>query len=190
MTLHVGAAEELVARNPDRAREALASAGDVGRGALAEMDQLLGLLRSDDTALNPTLQPSLANLGALVNEFRDLGLAVRTRIDGDPVPLPTAVDQSAFRIIQEALTNTLKHAGPTEAEITLTYTGAGLSLEIRDHGRPSTPTDRALEGHTSQGIVGMRERTTLLKGELEVGRCGDDGFRVAARLPFAAGRRT
>ncbi len=189
MTLHVGAAEELIGKQPQRAKQALASAGDVGRSALAEMDQLLGLLRDDETDPAPILQPSLANLGTLVAEFRELGLVVETTIEGRPAPIPTAVDQSAFRIVQEALTNTLKHAGPTDAEVHVTFSDADLAVEIRDHGRPSRP-HRASDGHRSQGIIGMRERTKLLGGSLEVGRCrDDDGFRVAARLPLTQGGR-
>jgi signal transduction histidine kinase len=189
MTLHVGAAEELVDKQPARAKEALSAAGDVGRRAMAEMDQILGLLRAEDTEPNPILEPSLTNLTTLVEEFRDLGLAVKTSVDGDPVPLPTAVDQSAFRIIQEALTNTLKHAGPTDAEVHLTFSDADLALEIRDHGHP-TRRHTASDDHCSQGIIGMRERTTMLKGDLEVGNCGDDGFRIAARLPLGGSHRS
>lgn len=184
MTLHVGAAGELVDRQPERAKQALFSAGEIGRGALTEMDQMLGLLRAEDPETNPILRPSLANLTTLVEEFRQLGIAVETRVQGPLSALPTAVDQSAFRIIQEALTNTLKHAGPTDAEVSVMYTESDLQLEIRDHGRPSGRTDRAIDGHQSQGIIGMRERAAILHGELEVGRCGNDGFRVAARLPL------
>ncbi|MCP5027896.1 MAG: hypothetical protein GY929_16600 [Actinomycetia bacterium] len=188
MTLHVGAAGEMVDKQPGRAKEALASAGDVGRAALAEMDQLLGLLRAEDTEPSSILRPSLANLNTLVDEFRGLGLIVTATIEGDAVALPTAVDQSAFRIIQEALTNTLKHAGPTAAEVNVTFTESDLALEIRDHGIASGP-HRSPPGHESQGIIGMRERTTMLKGELEVGHCAGDGFRVAARLPLRVGDR-
>ncbi|MCP3933736.1 MAG: sensor histidine kinase [Actinomycetia bacterium] len=185
MTLHVGAAEELIEKRPAMARDALASAGDVGRSAMAEMDQLLGLLRSDEAEPPDLLQPSLANLSTLVEEFRGLGLRVETSIDGDPVGLPTAIDQSAFRIIQEALTNTLKHAGPTHAEVNLVISKTELSVEVRDHGRPVGPRHWAPAGRRSQGIIGMRERATMLRGELEVGRCeNEQGFRVSARLPI------
>lgn len=189
MTLHVGAAEGLLHKRPDRAREALTAAGEVGRGAMAEMDQLLGLLRSDEAEPNALLQPSLANLNTLIEEFGDLGLTVETMVDGNPVALPTAVDQSAFRIIQEALTNTLKHAGATHAEVNLAYSDSDLTIEVRDDGRPDGGNHWAPEGHSSRGIIGMRERATMLKGELDVGPCGKDGFRVAARLPLAAGGR-
>lgn len=190
MTLHVGAAEELVDKRPDRAKEAMAAAGEVGRGAMAEMDQLLGLLRSEDPEPTGLLQPSLANLKSLVEEFRDLGLDVKTTIDGEPLELPSAVDRSAFRIIQEALTNTLKHAGPTDAEITVTFSDFDVAVEVRDHGQPGNHAPWSPEGHRSQGIIGMRERVMMHDGELEVGRCEDKGFRVAARLPVTGrGRR-
>lgn len=187
MTLHIGAAQELLTKNPSRASEALASAGDVGRNAMAEMDQVLGLLRSDDSERSELLRPSLANLDTLIAEFRETGLTIHAIIDDDPEQeLPAAVEQSAFRIIQEALTNTLKHAGPAAtATVELQCTETSLDLEVRDRGTRRAPGHRCPPGHQSQGIVGMHERAAMLDGELEVGPTSSGGFRVAARLPLA-----
>ena len=184
MLIHAGAAEGAIDTKPERAKQALDSVGVVGRAALSEMDQFLGLLRADDTESNALLRPSLANLDSLIEEFRDLGLDVDTTVTGTPVPLPPSLDQSAFRIVQEALTNTLKHAGPTRAEVEINFSPDELALHVRDHGQqvsnrrpvPSTPH--------SQGIIGMRERTSVLNGELQAGPCDDHGFLVAARMPL------
>ena len=187
MVLHAGGAEAVIETNPERAKRAVSSIADVGRAALAQMDQMLGILRSDETDQNPILRPSLANLGDLVDEFRTLGLEIDTTTDGEPVALPTAVDQSAFRIVQEALTNTLKHAGPTRADVNLSYTATHLAVEVRDHGDRGRPVHTPDVDHEERGLIGMRERTTMLEGELEVGPCDDTGFRVYARLPIGAG---
>ena len=189
MTLHIGAAQELLSKNPSRAAEALASAGDVGRSAMAEMDQTLGLLRSDDPELSDLLRPSLANLDALIAEFRDIGLTIEPNIDETPEhDLPTAVDQSAFRIIQEALTNTVKHAGLTRASVDVHRSESCLELEVRDHGEHRPPSLRPAPGHQSQGILGMQERVAMLDGQLEVGPMSSGGFRVAAKLPLTRQR--
>lgn len=191
MTLHIGAAQELLAKNPSRANEALVSAGEVGRNAMAEMDQLLGLLRSDDAGTTELLKPSLANLEALIAEFRDVGLTIEASVDDHPErALPTAIDQSAFRIIQEALTNTMKHAGPTVATVAVRRSETSLDLEICDEGQRGGFSHRAQPGHRSQGLIGMKERAAMLDGRLEVGPIPTGGFRVAARLPLDLPRRS
>jgi signal transduction histidine kinase len=184
MVLHAGGAERVLDSNPDRARRAMVAVGDVGRAALAEMDQLLGILRAADGEANPILRPSLTNLDDLVDDFRELGLDIDTEIDGDPVPLPPVVDQSAFRIVQEALTNTLKHAGPTRAEVSVTYSGSDVIVDVRDHGGQGPHGGTMAVDHHARGLIGMRERATLVKGDLDVGPCDDTGFRVRARLPI------
>ncbi|MCP4968400.1 MAG: hypothetical protein GY926_24600 [bacterium] len=190
MLLHSGAAEEQIETNPARARQALDSVGDVGRATLAEMDHLLGLLRTDDSETSPILRPSLINLDTLIQEFRDLGLPVETTIAGEAAPLPTAVDQSAFRIIQESLTNTLKHAGPTEAEVSITFSDRDLAVDIRDHGRADRQHQALPDSHHSRGIIGMRERATMLGGHLDASPCSDAGFLVSVRLPYTSGHRS
>lgn len=187
MVLHAGGAEQVLESNPDRSKRAMVAVGDVGRAALAEMDQLLGILRAGDGEPIPILRPSLANLGDLVEEFRELGLDIDAEIEGSPVPLPSVVDQSAFRIVQEALTNTLKHAGPTRAEVRVTYSGSDVVVDVRDHGGRGPHAGTMAVDHQARGLIGMRERATLLKGDLDVGPCDDTGFRVRARLPVRSG---
>lgn len=185
MTLHIGAAQELLTKNPSRASEALTSAGDVGRNAMAEMDQVLGLLRYDDNERTELLRPSLANLDTLITEFRETGLTIHAIIDAPERELPAAVEQSAFRIIQEALTNTLKHAGPAAtATVEVQRTESSLDLEVRDWGARRAPGHVRAPGHQCQGIVGMHERAAMLNGDLELGPTPSGGFRVAARLPL------
>lgn len=184
MLLHAGAAEGAIDTNPARSKQALESVGSVGRAALSEMDQFLGLLRRRDGDTNPLLSPSLNNLGSLLEEFRVLDLDIVCTVHGEPVALPSTVDQSTFRIVQEALTNTLKHAGPTHVDLDITYERDEVALRVRDHGArvarrwavPSTPGGR--------GIIGMQERAAVLGGELEVGPCVDRGFAVAVRIPI------
>ena len=184
MLLHTGAAAQIVDRDPGRAADALAATGDVGRAALAEMDDLLGLLRADDHEPSPVLRPSLANLDALVDEFRDLGMHVTTSVERAPAALPTALDRSAFRIVQEALTNTLKHAGPTRADVSIAFSDGDLMLQVRDHGQRRARRPRDDAGAGGRGISGMRERVKILHGQLTIGPCDDAGFLVSARIPL------
>ncbi len=178
MVVQAEAGESLLVRDPERAREAFVSITSSGRQALAELRRMLGLLRSADgeRALGP--QPGLAQLQALVEEMREVGLPVELTIEGQTRPLPAGVDLSAYRIVQEALTNTLKHAGPARARVTVRYRTDDVELEMLDDGRRSTNGSQG--GH---GIAGMRERVRLYGGTLETGRRDDGGFTVRARLP-------
>ena len=178
MVVQAEAGESLLARDPERAREAFVSITSSGRQALAELRRMLGLLRSADgeRALGP--QPGLAQLQALVEEMRDIGLPVELTIEGQTRPLPAGIDLSAYRIVQEALTNTLKHAGPAWARVTVRYRTDDVELEMLDDGRRSTNGSQG--GH---GIAGMSERVQLYGGTLETGRRDDGGFTVRARLP-------
>jgi len=184
MLIHAGAAEGAIGTSPERAKRALDSVDMVGRAALTEMDDFLGLLREDDRESNPILRPSLANLDSLIEEFRELGLEVGTTIAGTVVPLPPTVDQAAFRIVQEALTNTLKHAGPTRADVEVTFSANELMVRVRDHGPRSAHHRPVPSTPHSQGLIGMRERTAVLRGELHAGPCDDQGFVVVARIPL------
>jgi signal transduction histidine kinase len=150
---------------------------DSGRLALAELRRVLGLLRSADgeRALGP--QPGLRHLQALVEQIRAVGLPVELVVEGDPRPLAAGVDLSAYRIVQEALTNTLKHGLPAHARVTVRYRHDSVELEVVDDG--SAPTN----GSPGHGIAGMRERAHLFGGTLETGRRADGGFEVRARLP-------
>jgi signal transduction histidine kinase len=160
-------------------REVLGSIEHTGRQALVELRRLLGVIRKTDDrpALRP--QPTLDHLDELLEQVREAGLAVELRIEGEPVPLPPGVDLSAYRIVQEALTNVLKHADARHAEVLVCYHTSELELEVSDDGRG--PVDPAGGGH---GLVGMRERVALYNGVLEAGRRDGGGYRLHVRLRF------
>jgi signal transduction histidine kinase len=159
-------------------KEVLGSIEHTGRQALVELRRLLGVIRKTDD--RPTLrpQPTLAHLDELLAQVRETGLMVELRTEGAPVPLPPGVDLSAYRIVQEALTNVLKHADASHAEVLVCYHPGELELEVNDDGRG--PTD----GPGGHGLVGMRERVALYGGALEAGRRDDGGYRLHARLRF------
>jgi signal transduction histidine kinase len=160
------------------AREALGSIETTGRQALVEMRRLLGVLRKEDRELALAPGPSLAHLDALADGVREAGLPVEIRVEGESKPLPPGVDLSAYRIVQEALTNALKHAGPASAQVVVRYRPEEVELEITDDGRGSV--DGRDGGH---GLVGMRERAALVGGVVESGTNGERGYTVRARLP-------
>jgi signal transduction histidine kinase len=179
MTVQAGGVRRLLHADQTREREALETIEETGRQALTEMRRMLGVLRqpTDQAALAP--QPSIATLGKLVEQVREAGLPVEYRIEGEPLPLPPGVELSAYRIVQEALTNALKYAGPARAEVSVSYGRDLLEVEIVDDGRAAVDGERA--GH---GLVGMRERVAVFGGTLEAGPREDaDGFVVRARLP-------
>jgi signal transduction histidine kinase len=160
------------------AREALGSIETTGRQALVEMRRLLGILRREDRELALAPRPSLAYLDVLAERVREAGLPVELHVEGEAKPLPPGVELSAYRIVQEALTNTLKHAGPASAQVVVRYRPEEVELEITDDGRG--PVDGREGGH---GLVGMRERAGLVGGSVESGTNGGRGYRVRARLP-------
>ena len=156
-----------------------------GRQALVEMRRLLGVLRQpDEPAAGPELspQPGIAELAALVEGVRAAGLPVVLVIDGDPDRLPAAVDISAYRIVQEALTNVLKHAGQASAEVSVRCGADEVLIEVTDDGGGLQAAGQAGGGH---GLTGMRERVALFGGELVAGPQPDGGFAVRARLPLS-----
>ena len=161
---------------------ALARIEAVGRESLGELRQLLQRVRGDD-ALPHAPAPGLAQLDDLLGEVRAAGLEVSVARDGEARPLPASVDLSAYRIVQEALTNTLRHAGAVAAHVVLSYRADELALEVVDEGR--APARASAGGH---GLVGMRERAALVGGSLVAERTRDGGFRVAARLPLPEAR--
>jgi signal transduction histidine kinase len=181
MVVQAGAAEEVLREAPERALEPIRAVQDTGRAALAEMARLLGMLRRDGEELGLAPQPGLDDLEALLREVRNAGLPVELRVEGEPRPLPLGVDLSAYRIVQEALTNSRKHGGDARALVTVRYAADELQLEVRDTGSGSG--NGAGGGH---GLVGMRERVALFGGELEAGPGPGGGFRVRARLPVEA----
>ena len=157
-----------------------------GREALTELRRLLGVLRSGDDHAGTAPQPGLGALDALLAQVRDAGLRVDLRVEGDAVSLPAGVDLSAYRIVQEALTNTLKHAGRAEAEVIVRYAAGFVELEILDNGIGP----QAVPNGAGQGLAGMRERVALYGGVLDAGRRNGYGFSVRARLPLAAEQST
>jgi signal transduction histidine kinase len=208
MVVQAGAARRTLATSPAQATTALGQIESTGRQALVEMRRLLGLLRDGDhedaAALTP--QPGLAHLESLAEAAREAGLPVEVEVEGEPRPLPAGVDLSAYRIVQEALTNSLKHAGPARARVRVRYGREALEVQVSDDGagRPAPPRGDAglamvrlrpgglLEVTSPEvpaagggnGLIGMRERVALFGGSLEAGPSPGGGYRVAARLPL------
>jgi signal transduction histidine kinase len=175
---------------PEEAAKALAAIEATSRAALIELRRMLGVLRQDSESpgsLAPV--PGLADLDGLLAEVARVGLAVKLRVEGTPSPLPAGVDLSAYRIVQEALTNVVRHAGPARAQVTVRYHDQEVTVEVTDDGRGvGAPTDDGQAG-VGHGLIGMRERVAAFGGDLEAGPRPGGGFRVAARLPLAADRR-
>jgi signal transduction histidine kinase len=178
MVLQTGAVRHRLPASADR--EALVEVEKTGRAALTEMRRLLGALREDES-LELAPQPGLGTLDALVEAFRRSGLPVEVRVDGEQVPLPRALDLSAYRIVQEGLTNALKHARASRAEVVLRYDGDELRIEVRDDGAGGASDDGL--GH---GLVGIRERVKIYGGSMSAGRVNGGGFVLSTRLPLSA----
>jgi signal transduction histidine kinase len=184
MVVQAVAADDVFDTRPDQSREALRAIEASGRAALAELRRLLDTVRPDAGRDANDPQPGLEQLDTLVASVRAAGLDVAVRYEsppGPPVDVPAGVDLSAYRIVQEALTNTLRHARATRAAVTVRYTSAAVEVEVTDDGSgPGHATE------SGRGLVGMRERVALLGGTLEVGAAARGGFRVSAALPLGA----
>jgi signal transduction histidine kinase len=170
--------------DPARATGLMATVEETGRSALEEMRRLLGVLRpspEEPDASLPQPQPSLAALDALLDQVRAAGLPVTLTLSGQPVPLPDALDLSAYRIVQEALTNALKHAGPAHATVHLHHGEDRVEITVADDGQGAPP----LVPGSGHGLTGMRERATLLGGALEAGPQTCGGFQVHVTLPIS-----
>jgi signal transduction histidine kinase len=179
MTVQAGAAKTVAADDPESASKAMQAVETAGRQALDELRHLLGVLRPEADVEDMGPQPGLADVPRLVDQSRAAGLDVSLTMDGEQIDLPARVDLSAYRIVQEALTNALKHAGPgARAEVRLHTDNRGVDIEVLDNGRGVT----ILTG-SGHGIVGMRERALLLGGRLDVGPRAGGGFHVVAYLP-------
>ncbi len=181
MVVQAGAARTLLTDDTEAARAALLAVERSGRQALEEMRRLLGILRRDQRDAELLPQPSLDAAHVLVDQIRATGLAVALDIEGSPRPLGPGVDLSAYRILQEALTNIVKHANASSASVRLRFGPTEVELEVEDDGR-----GRASNGNGGHGLIGMRERVELYGGEIETGPREGGGFRVRARLPLAA----
>jgi signal transduction histidine kinase len=181
MVVQAGAARRVLDTEPAQAADALQAIESTGRDALAEMRRLLGVLRQDDSRASLAPQPSLDGLPPLVDQFREAGLPVSYTVDGPERPLPAGVELSAYRIVQEALTNALKHAGPVgSVAVAVHYTDDAVQIEVVDDGRGATTN-----GDGGHGLLGMRERVDVCGGELTTGPRAGGGYRVRARLPVA-----
>ena len=178
MTVQAGAARLLLEEDPARAREPLVSVEETGRQALAEMRRLLGILRADDQPAALAPQPGVADIGALAEQLRAAGLPVDVVVDGEPRVLPPGIDVAAYRVVQEALTNALKHAGAARAEVSIRYGRSVLELSVVNDGHVR------INGRRGHGIVGMRERVALYGGEFHAGPRGEGGYAVRATLPL------
>jgi signal transduction histidine kinase len=175
--------------HPEEAAKALVAIEATSRAALEELRRLLGVLRQEDEPqgdLAPV--PGLADLEGLLAEVAKAGLAVKLQVNGTRPPLPAGVDLSAYRIVQEALTNVVKHAGPARAQVVVGYGDQDVTVEVIDDGRGAVTSVSDGRVGTGHGLIGMRERVQAFGGDLEAGPRPNGGFRVAARLPLAAGR--
>lgn len=174
---------------PDQARQALETISSTGRQALAEMRRLLGVLRTGDVPESGEYvpQPDVEQIEELVDQVVQSGLAVDFKIEGTPRPLPSGVELTAYRIVQEALTNTRKHGGPNAgASVRLVYFDDGLGLLVEDDGRGAAHElyeDGGADG-AGHGMIGMRERVGMVGGTLDAGPRPGGGFRISALLPL------
>ena len=183
MVLQVGAVRHKLPAELAADSDALKDVEQAGRSALAEMRRLLGAMHDgEDADMAP--QPGLDSLDALVERVGRAGLPVRLQVEGDAVPLPRGVDLSAYRIVQEGLTNSLKHADASHADVTVRYEPESVQLEVRDDGVGAGETDGL--GH---GLVGVRERVKIYGGEMDAGTAPEGGFVLRARLPVEGPRR-
>jgi signal transduction histidine kinase len=189
MVVQAAAARRILVRDPAQATEALDVVETTGREALAEMRRMLGVLRSDESSDDLAPQPSLERLDALLDQVRDAGLRVQLLVEGDARPLPPGIDLNAYRIVQEALTNVLKHAGSARATVRIRYGQRHLELEITDDGRGAAAAILRAPGG-GQGLIGMRERAKLHGGGVRAGPRKEGGYRVMARLRIDGPDRT
>ena len=183
MVIQTGGARLVMASDPDRAEASLRSVERAGREALAEMRRLLGVLDGEQDARALVPQPGLADIEDLMLRARASGLRTDLRVVGQPALVSPALDLCAYRIVQEALTNAIKHAGPSRAEVCLRWGQNALQLEISDDGRGAGAVNGASGGH---GIAGMRERAAVHGGSIDAGTGPGGGFVVRAHLPLAA----
>jgi signal transduction histidine kinase len=182
MTVQAGAVRRLLRPDQERERQSLEVIEATGREALTEMRRLVGLLRESGAMPEFSPQPSMRTVDVLVGTVREAGLPVEIEIEGEPRELPPGVDLSAYRVIQEALTNALRYAGPAQAWVTVRWKETGLELEIANDGR-SEPGEGGGGGH---GLTGLRERVALVGGSVDSGPRPGGGFVVRAHLPIGS----
>lgn len=179
MTVQASAVRRLLKPEQHRERESLITVEQTGREALAEMRRLVGVLRNPEEAPSLAPQPSLSYIDRLVEHARETGLSADVVVEGDPVVLPGSIDLTAYRLVQEGLTNTIKHAEAHRAKVHVRYAPEYVEVEVCDDGRGI----RGAADHGGHGLVGMRERVSIYGGELEAGPRREGGYRLWARLP-------
>jgi signal transduction histidine kinase len=180
IVLQARGGRRMLDESPAETRAALDAIERAGEQALVEMRRLLGLLRDTDEAAALAPQPSLAHISELAARMSETGLPVEVRVEGAVVELPPGIDVTAYRIVQEGLTNALKHAGPAHARVVVRYGDDMLELEVLDDG-----TGSANGGGSGHGLAGIKERVAVYGGDLESGRRPEGGFSLKARLPLA-----
>jgi signal transduction histidine kinase len=204
MVVQAGAAREVLGTMPDEAAAALRAVEDAGRGAMTDLRHLLGLLAPSqsgedaeyeegdevDGPVELSPQPGLGRLGPLVDRISFAGLPVEVRISGEPRPLPPGIDVTAYRIVQESLTNALRHGDGGKAEVTVRYADHALRVEVLNTGpsvltgtAPARTAPRHGQG-TGRGLLGLRERVAVYGGDLDARRRLGGGYRVRARIPL------
>ena len=182
MTVQTSGVRRLLRPEQEQEREALLAVERTGREALAEMRRVVGALRDPEGGPALAPQPSLSRIDTLVAHARETGLPVDLEIEGEPVPLPAGVELTAYRLVQEGLTNTIKHASAKHADVRVRYDGDHVEIEVCDDGRGLDGKASTAGGH---GLVGMRERVSIFGGALEAGARAEGGYRLRARLPVA-----
>jgi len=182
MVVQAAAARRVADKDPAAARGALEAVEAAGRTALAEMRRMLEVLRADDPGMGP--QPGLGELDRLIEHVRGVGLPVELKIEGIACCLPAGMDLAAYRIVQEALTNTVKHGGKADALVTVRYTTDTLEIEVIDDGRGAAAPLLSMGVPGGHGLIGMKERVALFGGQLSVGPVLTGGYRVFARMPI------
>ncbi|MDD1056840.1 hypothetical protein NMG29_01075 [Streptomyces cocklensis] len=185
MTVQAGAARTVLATEPELAREALLAVESAGRAAMAELRHVMGLLAmtsdpADAESAELAPQPGLGQVGVLAERVRGTGIPVELAVTGAPVPLPAGVDLAAYRVAQEALTNTVKHASGASVTISVDYLPGEVRIEVADTGGTPSPTAGSGNG---RGLMGLRERLAVYGGTLDAGRRITGGYRVRAVIP-------
>jgi signal transduction histidine kinase len=196
INVQAGVAAHVLSTRPETVAESLQAIKAASKEGLRELRAILNVLRQADDADPTQPVPGTAQLGTLITGACRAGLDTTLTVTGEPVPLPAAVDLAAYRIVQESLTNAIRHAGPATAAVSLGYHHDELRVEITDTGRGPAPghngsdsngsDSNGSDGNGGHGLAGMRERAATVGGSLETGPGPAGGFRVAARLPFSA----
>jgi signal transduction histidine kinase len=179
MVVQAGAAEQVLGSDPERAREPLRNIQATGRQTVVELRRLLGVLRHGDHELATAPQPCLGQLDGLLADARNAGVSVTAAVEGTPMPLPPSIDLSAYRIVQEGLTNVIKHAGHANAQVIVRYSDQALEVQVTD----DAPGGQAGPA-TGHGLLGVRERVALFGGTFQAGNRAGGGFGLRALLPL------